>query len=1023
MVRDLFLELVTVLVFKNFNYYSIKDKKMKFFRSILKFTLACSWVLLAADFSRSQTGNQSDVSGPNPNDTPPVSQSPTNTNTNPPQTSPPTNNNQPDSNGGQNTNNQANNGNGNNNNVNNNLTQNPSNNSGSGSTPSTGTNTANGSGSTPSTGTNTANGSGSTPSTGTNTANSGSGSTPSTGTNTANGSGTTPSTGTNTANSGSGTTPSTGTNTANGSGTTPSTGTNTANSGSGTTPSTGTNTANGSGSTPSTGTNTANGSGSTPSTGTNTANGSGTTPSTGTNTANGTGTTPSTGTNTANSGSGSTPSTGTNTANSGSGSTPSTGTNTANGSGSTPSTGTNTANGSGSTPSTGTNTANSGSGTTPSTGTNTANGSGTTPSTGTNTANGSGSTPSTGTNTANGSGSTPSTGTNTANSGSGTTPSTGTNTANSGSGTTPSTGTNTANSGSGSSSPNVKNTANNSSGQNSNSGTNNNNVAGKTPTSNTTANNNNSGGNGNSSGQGSATTAAKPATTVSPNSQNTKEQSSDSQAKNPQDPKEKTENNQQQEEKKDAQAQNDKKKDDNQQQKASGNGQNNNSIDRVAYEAQIQQAGSNAAMEMQEEFQATELMGSANLELYGKAPSVQEISKRLGELWRQTGKKPVFINVSVQSNRLETFAVLPTLPDTAKNGDRLVASTNPVQAVETTAVRQTIGNISRQQVLDTAKQFSQEISDPARIKDSSYMQSSQQLYKWIVAPIEAQLKAANADILVFSMDSGLRLLPIAALNDGKQFLIEKYAVALVPSFGLTDTRYVNISKSSILAMGASQFQDQISLPTIPIELQNITKNPRSGDVFLNEQFTIENFVAQNSSQKHYGIIHLGTHAEFLPGDAQDSYIQFYDGKLRMPQLRKLSNEFGWNSAKTAPVELLVLSACQTALGNEKAELGFAGLAVQAGVKSALASLWQVSDLGTLGLMSEFYQDLSEAPIKAEALRNAQLAMLKGKVRIENGKLFLSDGETETLPQGIPQGNVLMSHPYFWSPFTLIGNWN
>jgi CHAT domain-containing protein len=1002
MVRDLFSALVTVLIFKIL--ITIEDKKMKFFQSILKFTLACSWVLLAADFSRSQTGGQSDVSGPNPIETPPISQPPADNNpppTNPPadngspQASSPSNNTQPDSSGGQNTNSQASNGNdGNNNNVNNNLTQTPSSSPGGNSGSGTGTNTTGGSGTT-TPGTNTANSGSGTTTSGTNTANSGSGTTTS-GTNTAGGSGTT-TPGTNTANSG--TVP--GTNTTSGSGTN-APGTNTANSGSGTnTP--GTNTAGGSG-TNTPGTNIAGGSG-TNAPGTNTANsGSGTT-TLGTNTAGGSRTT-TPGTNTANSGT--VP--GTNTT--GGSGTNAPGTNTANSGSGTNTPGTNTAGGSGTT-TPGTNTANSGSGTT-TPGTNTANsGSGTT-TPGTNTANSGSGTTTPGTNTANSGSGTTTPGTNTANSGT-TTPST--NTANSGSSNTSNTGTNTANAGN--TNPNVRNTPSNNSGQNTNSGTSNNNVAGKPPTSNTTTNNNNSGGNGNSNGQGSTTTAAKPA---SPNSQNTKEQSPDSQAKNPQDPKEKTENNQQ-EEKKDSQAQEDEKKDDNQEQKASGNGQNNASIDRVAYEAQIQQAGSDLAVQILEEFQATELMGSANLELYGKAPSVQEISKRLGELWKQTGKKPVFINVSVQSNRLETFAVLPTLPDTAKNGDRLVASTNPVEPVQTKAVRQTIGNISRQQVLDTAKQFSQEISDPARIKDSNYMQSSRQLYTWIVAPIEAQLKAANADILVFSMDSGLRLLPIAALNDGKQFLIEKYAVALVPSFGLTDTRYVDISKSSILAMGASQFQDQIPLPTIPIELQNITRNPRSGDVFLNEQFTIENFVAQNSSQKRYDIIHLGTHAEFLPGDSQDSYIQFYNGKLKMPELRKLSNEFGWNSAKTAPVELLVLSACQTALGNEKAELGFAGLAVQAGVKSALASLWQVSDLGTLGLMSEFYQDLSEAPIKAEALRNAQLAMLKGKVRIENGKLFLSDGQTENLPQGIPQGNVLMSHPYFWSPFTLIGNWN
>ncbi|MGL5878184.1 MAG: CHAT domain-containing protein, partial [Xenococcaceae cyanobacterium] len=458
-------------------------------------------------------------------------------------------------------------------------------------------------------------------------------------------------------------------------------------------------------------------------------------------------------------------------------------------------------------------------------------------------------------------------------------------------------------------------------------------------------------------------------------------------------------------------------------QKASGSSSNNN-IDRVAYESQIQQASSEVAIQLQEEFQATELMGSANLELYGKTPSVQEISQRLGQLWQQTGKKPVFINVSVQSNRLETFAVIPTAPNSAQKGDRLVASTNPAQAIQATALRQTIAGVSRDKVVETAKNFSQQISDPTKIKDSSYMESSQQLYKWIVAPLEQELKANNVDVLVFAMDSGLRLLPVAALNDGQKFLIEKYAVAMVPSFGLTDTRYVDVSRKPILAMGASQFQDQIPLPTIPLELQNVTRNPRSGEVFLNEQFTIENFVAQNSDRKQrYGIIHLGTHAEFLPGDMQSSYIQFYDDKLTMPQLRQLSSEFGWDNAKSDPVELLVLSACQTALGDEKAELGFAGLAVQAGVKSALASLWQVSDLGTLGLMSEFYQDLGNSAIKASALRNAQLAMLQGKVKIADGKLMLSDGEVESLPSNLPQGNLEMSHPYFWAPFTMIGNWN
>ncbi|MGB5714274.1 MAG: CHAT domain-containing protein, partial [Waterburya sp.] len=292
----------------------------------------------------------------------------------------------------------------------------------------------------------------------------------------------------------------------------------------------------------------------------------------------------------------------------------------------------------------------------------------------------------------------------------------------------------------------------------------------------------------------------------------------------------------------------------------------------------------------------------------------------------------------------------------------------------------------------------------------------------LIRPIEAELEANDIDILVFSMDSGLRLLPVAALHDGEQFLVEKYAMGIVPSFGLTDTRYVSPAQSSILAMGASEFEEQIALPTMPIELNTIIGTPRHGELFLNEQFTISNFVAQNSRETPFSIIHLGTHAEFKAGNQNDSYIQFYDDKLKMPQLQKLSDQLGWNT-DASPVELLVLSACETALGDEKAELGFAGLAVQAGVKSALASLWYVSDLGTLALMGEFYDQLSNTLIKAEALRQTQLEMLQGNVKVADRQVKLSSGADLALPEDFPDGTLTLAHPYFWSSFTLIGNWN
>ncbi len=445
-------------------------------------------------------------------------------------------------------------------------------------------------------------------------------------------------------------------------------------------------------------------------------------------------------------------------------------------------------------------------------------------------------------------------------------------------------------------------------------------------------------------------------------------------------------------------------------------------IDTQAYELQIQQSNVNMALLMQEESYATQIASYSDLEIYGDVPSVEEISQRLGELWEQTGKKAAFINVSLQKKQLESFTVLPSVPASLASTE---ISKNQIAQPKEIALRRTTKKTRRRALLATAKQFRQEISNPRKIHQNDYLESAQKLYQLIIEPIEAELEANDIDILVFAMDSGLRLLPISALHDGEQFLIEKYAVAMVPSFGLTDTRYVDTSQSSILAMGASRFKEQQAsiLPTMPIELGHITHNASRGEIYLNEDFTVDNFKAQNSSNKPFSIIHLGTHAAFNSGEFDNSYIQFYDEKLQLSALRDISDELGWGDSENPPIELLVLSACQTALGDEKAELGFAGLALQTGVKSALASLWYVSDLGTLALMGEFYDRLDDTLIKSEALRQTQLRMLTGQVSVKDRKIKLSDGNHLNLPPSVPKGSLTFAHPYFWSAFTLIGNWN
>ncbi|WP_309236612.1 CHAT domain-containing protein [Microcoleus sp. FACHB-672] len=316
-------------------------------------------------------------------------------------------------------------------------------------------------------------------------------------------------------------------------------------------------------------------------------------------------------------------------------------------------------------------------------------------------------------------------------------------------------------------------------------------------------------------------------------------------------------------------------------------------------------------------------------------------------------------------------------------------------------------------LLQKLKTFREEITNPLLRRNQNYKQSAIQLYQWIVAPLEHDLQALEIDTLVFAMDAGLRSLPLAALYDGEQFLVEKYNLGLIPSVNLTHMNYSSLKEAQVLAMGISEFKEFSELPAVPVEIKTVT-SLRQGEILLNPDFTFNNLKSRRQA-KLYQILHFATHADFQPGEAKNSYIQLWDSQLSFDQLRELK----WNDPL---VELLVLSACRTALGDEQVELGFAGLAVRTGVKSAIASLWYVSDEGTLGLMSEFYKHLNEFPTKAEALRRAQIAMLKGEVRREQNRLLLNSGEEIALP---PQpGNFkepMFSHPFYWAGFTLVGN--
>jgi CHAT domain-containing protein len=331
------------------------------------------------------------------------------------------------------------------------------------------------------------------------------------------------------------------------------------------------------------------------------------------------------------------------------------------------------------------------------------------------------------------------------------------------------------------------------------------------------------------------------------------------------------------------------------------------------------------------------------------------------------------------------------------------------------AILKTVPQANREKLLEVVGEFRESIVNPRYQRNNGYLPLAKKLYSWIVEPMAPELEVAKIDTLLFSMGDGLRGLPLGALHDGEQFLVQKYSLSLIPSISLMDPRYQSLDSSRVLAMGSSEFATLKPLPAVPLDVATITEELWRGNAFLNQEFTLNNLVKQRQNYP-YEIIHLATHAEFQPGEPGNSYVQLWDDKLAVDRVRQL----GWNDP---PVELLVLSACRTAVGDADAELGFAGLAVAAGVKSAIASLWYVSDEGTLALMTEFYTHLNNAEIKSEALRQAQLAMIEGKVAFEAGELRGSGARGAlALPPDLLNGEgVNLSHPYYWSGFTMIGS--
>ena len=272
-----------------------------------------------------------------------------------------------------------------------------------------------------------------------------------------------------------------------------------------------------------------------------------------------------------------------------------------------------------------------------------------------------------------------------------------------------------------------------------------------------------------------------------------------------------------------------------------------------------------------------------------------------------------------------------------------------------------------------------------------YLPHAQQLYDWLVRPIEAELTRLQIHTLVFVPDGALRTIPLAALHDGSAFLIQKFAVALTPGITLTDPHPLNREKIRFLATGLTKgVQGFPPLPYVAEEMDSI-HTLYSNDQLLNQDF-LTSKLEHELHEGRYGMLHIATHGKFST-DVNDSFLLTFDGRLT---IRKLDQLIGLFRFRNDPLELLTLSACQTGIGDDRAALGLAGVAIKAGARSALATLWFINDEASAALMAEFYRELRDPSLsKAVALQHAQQKLLSDRV---------------------------YEHPAYWSPFLLLNNW-
>ncbi len=368
--------------------------------------------------------------------------------------------------------------------------------------------------------------------------------------------------------------------------------------------------------------------------------------------------------------------------------------------------------------------------------------------------------------------------------------------------------------------------------------------------------------------------------------------------------------------------------------------------------------------------QAIESLQLAELENFFQEPCVA-LAQEIDQIIENTTSPTAVIYPIILADRLELILKLPQQP-----------------------LQQYTVSVSQTQLEALLRQLQIDLRLPYTL--NAVRAQSAQLYDWLIRPTETALANSQIDTLVFVLDGFLRSIPVATLYDGEQYLVEKFSIALAPGLQLVAPEPLERRETSTVIAGLSESRHGFSeLPFVKSEVEQIQQATKS-QLLFNETFTVANLTAilNNTS---FPLVHLATHGQFS-SQLNDTFIVAWDKPIKVDEFNQILRQSDRNR-QGAAIELLILSACETAAGDQRAALGLAGVAVQAGARSTLASLWNLDDETGALFASYFYQELQKPDLsKAQALRQAQLRFLQ---------------KDSPLPY---------QHPRYWAPYVLLGNW-